>query len=63
MDMNALPTFSKLLELKLVKNKNNILHISTLMFVEKSDPLYKHALFLMHKAWGTGKTPHVFPGP
>lgn len=33
------------------------------MFVEKSDPLYKHALFLMHKAWGTEKTPHVFPGP
>ena len=33
------------------------------MLVEKNTQLYKHALYLMHKAWGTEKTPHVFPGP
>lgn len=33
------------------------------MLVEKNTQLYKHALYLMHQAWGTQKTPHVFPGP
>ena len=33
------------------------------MLVEKNPQLYKHALYLMHKAWGTQKTPNIFPGP
>lgn len=33
------------------------------MFVERNTPLYKHALYLMREAWGTQKSPNVFPGP
>ncbi|QIG59975.1 hypothetical protein [Dishui Lake phycodnavirus 4] len=33
------------------------------LFVEKDAPLYKHTLQLIHTAWGSIKTPHVFPGP
>lgn len=32
------------------------------LFVQKDTPLYKHTLHLIHRAWGTIKTPNVFPG-
>lgn len=33
------------------------------MFINVDDPLYKHVVYLIHSAWGTEKTPHLFPGP